>query len=330
MNSLKSYKKFISLYNEIPKIQIVLRGNIGLTSKTEYFTIELMKILYDKFIHMVLVKGDNEYNRKKGLPINRLNIINWNLPILNFTSRKHNVLKNTTIYNKLEDYSIAASKVEFAKTFAKEYFIPKTIFNINDIESLSLPIIAKPTNGFSAQGIEVFKTYEDAKKSKLKFNLWSEKKSIVREFRIFILNKEIIHISERVNNVNNDKSVDVKKPDEKIDFIYIDQNLKSFPMLSELEKIKDILLQHVNLDFWNIDLMVDEDNKLWIPEINGAPGIGPSMFYNIYKKYIKMAHNIELTSNVEEELQTIVQIHRSQMLLKYPKEHQKSLHPILK
>ena len=74
MKKIKLYEEFLNeryMEDQIPQLQITLRGTIGLTSKTEDFTKEMMATLYDKYIHMVLIEGDDKYNREDRIPNNR-------------------------------------------------------------------------------------------------------------------------------------------------------------------------------------------------------------------------------------------------------------------
>lgn len=334
MKRIKLYEEFLNerfIDDQIPQLQITLRGTIGLTSKTEDFTKELMATLYDKYIHMVLIDGTDEYNLEDRIPNNRrFNKIKYNVPLLNFTSTDHNFVKNmqAKVYNRIEDLQLSADKKLFYQTFPDTNFIPKTVYSLDDIENLELPIIAKPSQGYSAQGIEKFDTYEEAKESKSEFDVWQEGKDIDREFRAFVMDKKIIHIAERITNASNDMSVGKKGIDEKIDLVYFDQNLETFEHIDRINEIMEVLNEKVKLEFYNIDLILDKSGALWVPEINGAPGIGPSMFLSIYKSFQKMALGIDISKECEAELQEIANKHRSLMAKEYPKEYESSLDPI--
>ena len=334
MKKIKLYEEFLNeryMEDQIPQLQITLRGTIGLTSKTEDFTKEMMATLYDKYIHMVLIEGDDKYNREARIPNNRrFNKIKYDIPLLNFTSTKHNFISDmrAKVYNKVEDLQLSADKKLFYQTFPDTTFIPKTVYSLDDIEQLELPIIAKPSKGFSAQGIEKFDNYEDARKSKSKFDVWQDGKDIDREFRAFIMDGKVIHIAERITNADNDMSVGKKGIDEKIDLVYFDQNLETFKHLDRINEIMEELNKSVKLEFYNIDLILDKSGALWVPEINGAPGIGPSMFLSIYKSFQKMALNIDIPKECEEELQEIADKHRKLMAEEYPEEYKSSLDPI--
>ena len=220
---LYNFKQFINEENKYKKvkypIQIILRGVIGLTGKSEDFTKSLMKKIYAKYLRVVFVKGKGSYNDDKRIPKERANEIDYNLPILNFTSKDHKFLNSddSIVYNNINNIELSSSKIKFQKEFKDSKYVPKTVFSLDDIEQLDLPIIAKPENGRSAMGIELFKTYEEARNSKMKFDLWSEAKDIDREFRLFVLDGKSIHLSERITNSDNDQSVGKKKAEDKID-----------------------------------------------------------------------------------------------------------------
>ncbi len=330
---LYNFQQFINEQENAQKvkfpIQILLRGVIGLTGKSEDFTKRLMKILYDKYLSVVFIKGSSSYNKDPRIPVSRQNKIDYSIPILNFTSKDHKFLgnKQSKVYNKLKDISLSSSKILFQKEFAKSKYVPKTVFSIDDIEELDLPIIAKPESGRSAMGIELFKTYEEARNSKLKFDIWSEAKDIDREFRLFVIDGKSIHLSERITNSVNDKSVGKKKAEDKIDLIYIDQNMKG-DLMNNIEELKDSMDPKINLEFYNIDIILDKSGNLWVPEINAAPGIGPSMFYSIYKNYCKFAHNIDINEDCERELKSIRDEHIDLMKKEYKKEYKGSHNPI--
>lgn len=341
MKRIKLFEQFINerfVEDQIPQLQIALRGTIGLTSKQEDVTKELMETLYEKYIHLVLISGTEGYNdtglSKDGdkIPNNRKhNKIRYDIPLLNFSSTQHNFHRDmkAKTFNTVEDLQISADKKLFYKAFAdKMDSVPNTVYNLEDIEKLELPIIAKPAEGFSAQGIEKFDTYEEAQKSDMEFDIWQEAKELDREFRAFIMDGELIHIAERITNTENDMSVGKKDADEKIDLIYIDQDIEKFEYTDQILKMIDELGSEVNLEFYNIDLMLDKEGIMWVPEVNGAPGIGPSMFYIIYKTFVKMAYGINIPESCDAELSKIANDHRAFMAKEYPKEFKSSLAPI--
>jgi len=141
------------------------------------------------------------------------------------------------------------------------------------------------------------------------------------------MNNEVILISERITNSNNDQSVGKKDADDKIDLVYIDQRLNDFPHFNEIKRIANEVGPKAKLDFYNLDLILDDNGKLWVPEINGAPGIGPSMFWPIYQSWMEMQGE-QIDSNTKKDLIEIMNTHRKNMAKEYPKEYKGSLMPI--
>lgn len=317
-------------YAQYP-MQMVMRGSIGLTSKQEDSTKALMQTIYERFVRLVLVKGWDEYNHfDRPVPLERRVKIDFRYPILNQTGALHAFLKDprANVYQPVDQFQISVKDI-FHKAFKDADFVPKAVFELADIKQLSLPIIAKPSDGHSAEGIEIFDTYEAAQKSKLQFDLWSEAKDIQKEFRAFIFNGRIIHIAERIHNKTDNKAVGKKKPSEKINLVYIDQEIETFPNLQEIEKISKEIGKKVELVLWCIDLMLDKDGNFWVPEINAAPGLSPSMVYSVYKEWVPFAYNgANLSPEDNETFSTIAKTHRENMRKMYPKEYASSLNPM--
>ena len=328
---MKNYKHFLlesKKDSDIIPIQILMRVH-GVCVKSEDFSKKAMKIIYDKFVRAVIIDDKENYN--PDVSDNRKHKIDYSKPILNYTTIDTKLLKNknATIFNKFEDGIISGDKKIFQEELGEECdCIPNAVYSLKDIEKLELPIIAKPKGGKSAQGIEKFDTYEDAKSSKLEFDVWCECKDLDREFRVFIMNGEIIQLVERITNTNNDMGVGKKDADESIDFIYIDQDMNKTPHLKQIKDIQKQLESKVNLDFYVIDLMLDKDGDMWVPEINSAPALNPSDFRGLYKSWLKMAYNKEVPSDLDKELETIATSHRESMKKRYPKEYKSSLNPI--
>jgi glutathione synthase/RimK-type ligase-like ATP-grasp enzyme len=329
---IKDFQTFLNerfAEHKIPQIQIIMR-DIGLSPKQEDFTKRMLAEIYEKYAHLVLV-DDNGYNQDERIPDNRRhNKTKYDEPILNFMSVSHTELEKmkARVYNKVEDIQIAADKIKFYREFDQTDFVPNCAYKLDDIEKLELPIIAKPAIGESAQGIEKFDTYEDAKSSKMKFDVWQEAKEIDREFRAFVMNNKIIHLCERVTNTKNDKSVGKKDANEKIDLVYLDQDMSKFPHMDEMEKIKEELSKKVKLEFYNIDLMLDKDGTMWVPELNGNPGIGPGSFTVIYKHWIEWVYDQKLSEEIDKDLKDMAKAYREGMKKEHPDEYAGSLSPI--
>ena len=318
-------------------LQILKQGSINLiTNKLQKDSIikKLNKKIYDKYCIIVTLNKDGDGYEKDKPELkgntNRQNEIDFSKPIMNMTNIDTFIStdERADLYNKVEDFKLADSKILFTKTFADQNFIPKTVFSLDNIKELSLPIIAKPNSGSSAQGIEKFDSYDDAQKSTTKFDLWSEAKDLSKEFRAYIVNGKIVAITERIANQENDKSVGKKDANEKINFVYIDIDTNKFEHYKQVESITNNLNKKTKLPFYAIDLMLDTDDNLWVPEINGAPGFTASTFYPIYKAWIKLIHKKDISESDDKELLNIRDAYINRMKEIYTQEYKKATNPL--
>jgi hypothetical protein len=98
--------------------------------------------------------------------------------------------------------------------------------------------------------------------------------------------------------------------------------------MDEMEKIKEELSKKVKLEFYNIDLMLDKDGTMWVPELNGNPGIGPGSFTVIYKHWIEWVYDQELSEEIDKDLKDMAKAYREGMKKEHPDEYAGSLSPI--
>ena len=132
--------------------------------------------------------------------------IEQNVPILNFTEDNDIVkmmiddaiIESSSLYNKPTESSLVSDKVSFHKQFEKSKFVPKTVFSVKEASKLKFPIIAKPSNGKSAEGIKKFDTLKELEESKEIFDVFSETVEINNEFRCFCFKDSIIELNERI------------------------------------------------------------------------------------------------------------------------------------
>jgi hypothetical protein len=74
--------------------------------------------------------------------------------------------------------------------------------------------------------------------------------------------------------------------------------------------------------------MLDSDDNMWVPEVNGGPGIGPGVFYYVYKAWIKFAYGKEIDPKDDKELKSIRDKYNKGIKEKYPKEYKSALNPV--
>jgi len=222
------------------------------------------------------------------------------IPVLNFTEDndivklllEENIIEKSCLYNNPTESETVSNKVNFHKMFSDCKYVPKTVFTIDDTTTLNFPIIAKPSNGKSAEGIQKFNSSDELQKTTNKFDIFSEAINIKREFRCFCFKDEILELNERIK-ISGSKDF-LKDAKTKTDFYYKDVDptkYKKHNILSEL--IKECKLK-VDLDFFSIDFAEDKNGELFIIEMNSRTGMGVDKMTNLYRKIYKDFYNTEL------------------------------------
>jgi len=174
------------------------------------------------------------------------------------------------VYNKIEAKERVSSKVDWHKLHEGSEFIPKVAYDAEGLKDLEFPIVAKPDNRYAGQGIVVFKTQEDVDNADLKqFEVFSEKINIKEEFRLFCWRGEPLMLLKRIAADEKTKTLD-KDVDDKLKFNYEKQPGGSHKPFSDL--IVEFAGVHEDLDFYTMDVVIDEDDKPFIIEMSSEPG----------------------------------------------------------
>ena len=213
---------------------------------------------------------------------------------------KNNKISEKNMYNTPTSMGISAYKSKFYKLFKDSKFICKTEYDAKSaVDNLKFPIIAKPDAGHSGSDIEIFKTPEDLQKSKNKSNFdnYSEAKNLKCEYRVMVMNDNIISIYERVSKKDN--AIKDKKPDEYVSFVYVKQDLSKLDFVKETENIIKEIRSKVKAGIWSVDLMIDENNDKWVAEINSASGLSADRMCEVYSAVYKDFYKEELPEEVK-------------------------------
>jgi len=200
-----------------------------------------------------------------------------------------NIMKEN-MYNKPSEMLVSGDKKEFHELFKEHKFMPKTVFTEEDaLTKLNFPIIAKPLDGHSGIGIEKFDDPQKLKESKDKFDMYSEFIKHKQEFRVSMLKDSVIIIDERIPKIGEKSTVEKKDKDEELKFVYVKQDLQKVTWMNEALFISKIIHNKLPLDVWSLDVVVTEDNELFVLEANSASGLGAiksaSYYMHIYEDF---------------------------------------------
>ena len=215
------------------------------------------------------------------------------LPVINFCNIHTKKLLDAgtpkeLIYNPKEKKMEIASKIKWHETHKDSKHVPKTVLDAKDLNQLKFPIIAKPDNRYSGQGIIKIDTLKKANDMDLSdFEVFSEKIDIDEEHRIMMWRGEPVMWVQRVHG-NKETREMTKKKEDKLLFKYVLKDLSKMPKEWN-EVFQEMNEAHKGLDIYSIDLMVDTGGKPWVVEMSSefAPlyGVMAQFYKKVYQDY---------------------------------------------
>ena len=281
---LKTFEQFIfekSDEDYLKKVNFILAGEKieGLTGKNNKRIYgEINDVCLNELFNTYYAKGD--YGKK-------LNV-DPKLPLIYYGGNSKEGLdflekygiSEDVMYNLPEPMKVSGNKSDFYKMFSDSDFICKTVYKKEDAKDLQFPVIAKPDDGHSGMGIEIFDNYEDLEKSKGEFENYSEAKDLDKEFRVLLMNEKPVLVHERVSMGENE--IRDKDSDEQTEFTYVDQDMSKLDFMDNVNGICKTVRDKLKLGLWSIDLMVDKSGDCWVAEINSASGMAADKMARVY------------------------------------------------
>lgn len=221
------------------------------------------------------------------------------VPILNFTEDNsivqkmidEKILDRNSLYNDPAQSGLVSDKVVFHKTFKNCDFVPKTVFSVEDAIEMTFPLIGKPAQGKSAQGIKKLDTPEELQNSTDKFDVFSEMIDIHKEFRCFCFRDTIMEINERVKIEGSEDFLD--KSETTTDFYYKKVDPETYEHRQRINEILSECRKLVNLDFFSIDFAETPEGQIFVIEMNSRTGMGADKMVELYKLVHEDYYNCE-------------------------------------
>jgi len=223
--------------------------------------------------------------------------INPDYPILNYQSDlinqllKEGRIKEENVYNKPKDIKLSGSKKEFHKLVEGDDAIPKTVFNKNEaLSNLKFPIIAKPSEGHSGLGIQIFDKPELLEDVDEKiFDTYSEFVDKEEEHRFMNFAGKPIFWMARTPD--NEKAKTGKGgANEEMSFEYQRRDIKDIPK-DYAKVLKRFCKIYEKFPFICFDMMRGKDGKVYVIESNAQPGVPfdstVQMYKGIYEDFYK-------------------------------------------
>jgi len=233
------------------------------------------------------------------------------------------------IYNRIEETKKSSNKKNWHELLGNKDYIPKTVTDIKEIKNLEFPIIAKPSKGHSGLGIMKFDTYEECmdevKKDDCKLDTFSEMvKDISTEYRMMLVKDNLHTIFERVPIIKENKTITTKDPDERLRFLYVEQDHDKFGDSEEIKKIASDFYKYIDLDFCALDFIVDKNGKYWLIESNSCPGMGANNLANSYKAIYEDYYKKPIPEAKQKIVDYLCTEYYKEIKKLYPKEIEKS------
>ena len=320
---LKTFEQFIvekSNKDYLKKVNFILAGEKieGLTGKNNKRIYgEINDVCLNELFNTFYAKGDygKDLNVDPKLPL--IYYGGNSKEGLNFLEKYK--ISEDVMYNLPEPMKVSGNKSDFYKMFKDCDFIPKAVYKREDTKDLQFPVIAKPDDGHSGVGIEIFDNYEDLEKSKGEFENYSEAKDLDREFRVLLVNETPVLVHERVSIGENE--IKDKDSNEQTEFTYVDQDVSKLDFMDKVDEICKTVREKLKLGLWSIDLMVDKSGDCWVAEINTASGMAADKMARVYiaiyedfygeqlpqefkthlnEEYIKPIYKINLKENIAQ------------------------------
>jgi len=329
---LKSFNEFITENRDEPtkKIQFIKVDPVFSSTDNKVMK-KLTEDARDRFYEIFLQK---DYKNMSSLT----DKMDLNRPMLVYAGAKNEGTekfvmevyekKPSMVYNLPKEMRKTGSKVDFHKIFDSEFYVPKTVFQIEETKDLRWPIIAKPSEGHSGIGIEKFKTFDDLKSSKNKFDLYSECIDFDREFRVMCMKDKPLIVYERQLIEEDDRSLDTKKPDEDVSFVYIDQDMNKLPFMKDLNNVISEFMKKVPLAIYSLDFFTEKKtNKLMLIEANSCSGLGANSLVYVYEALYKDFYDENPPDTDAKFIEDVKEKYCKIVKGDYPKEHKRSLSP---
>ncbi len=281
---LKTFEQFIvekSNKDYLKKVNFILAGEKieGLTGKNNKRIYgEINDICLNELFNTFYAKGDygKDLNVDPRLPL--IYYGGNSKEGLNFLEKYK--IGEDVMYNLPEPMKVSGNKSDFYKMFKDCDFIPNAVYKREDTKDLQFPVIAKPDDGHSGVGIEIFDNYEDLEKSKGEFENYSEAKDLDREFRVLLMKENPVLVHERVSVGENE--IKDKDSNEQTEFTYVDQDISKLDFMDKVDEICKTIRKKLKLGLWSIDLMVDKSGDCWVAEINTASGMAADKMARVY------------------------------------------------
>ena len=234
--------------------------------------------------------------------------INPEYPVLTYNSKvvekllSEGLIKSENVYNHPDYIKNSGSKAEFHKLVEGDENIPKTTSKKDEaVKEIGFPMIAKPAEGHSGLGIQIFKKQEDFDKADhSKLDVYSEYIDKKAEHRLITFKGECFYWMER-QPMNDKAKTGDGEGKEQMMFKYIkhDPNKIGDQYRALVAKFGDIFK---DLPYICFDVMEDKNGKLYVIESNSQPGVPFDSTVAIYRVLFRDFYGRDVDAQTDKSL----------------------------
>lgn len=213
-------------------------------------------------------------------------------------------------------------------------YAPKTVFTMDDAEKeLELPVIGKAANSYDSKGVEKLDTWEQAKKSKIKFDLFQQVIDIKHEYRIVVFITKtgrkigVMNVFEKTPKNEKAKSLRESLSDKQLksnentkwNWQQLDRDGKSDEFYRQVSEIVSyIATVNPGMNFTGLDLAEDADGKLWYIEHNMLPAHLAGQSLMLYKAIYEDYYAMPIDKSASVAMKTLATTYVKRMNRKMP------------
>ena len=234
--------------------------------------------------------------------------INPEYPVLTYNSKvvekllSEGLIKSDNVYNHPDYIKNSGSKAEFHKLVEGDENIPKTTSKKDEaVKEIGFPMIAKPAEGHSGLGIQIFKKQEDFDKADhSKLDVYSEYIDKKAEHRLITFKGECFYWMER-QPMNDKAKTGDGEGKEQMMFKYIKHDPAKIgdQYKALVAKFGDIFK---DLPYICFDVMEDKNGKLYVIESNSQPGVPFDSTVAIYRVLFRDFYGRDVDAQTEKSL----------------------------
>jgi glutathione synthase/RimK-type ligase-like ATP-grasp enzyme len=195
--------------------------------------------------------------------------------------------KPTKVINNAKSIGLASNKLESLKELKKhDVRVPELFTNLNDVHLEHFPVLGRKTHHIAGNDIILCLQKKDlAEAVHLGSTYFTRYIPTSIEYRVHVFGEDVIKVSQKVlTEPERNKDCWIRNFDEGYTFHQPSQKLSAQAKGMAVDAVSSL-----GLTFGAVDLVVGDDGKTYVLEVNTAPGLQTDNSIEVYVKKFKEA-----------------------------------------